>query len=100
MAYLTDYFNEKALKGIWKTIERRLKDRGWKPIDKDEWEKHGPHLGMEYMVYLGWAEDQITKQKVEVVLYPRKIYHIGNVRSWSDVRPEDALPLKKKERVS
>lgn len=98
MALLTDYFHEEDLKDIWKMIRRRLKDRGYMPIDKSEWEKHGPHQGMEYMVFLGPSKDLTTKQKVEVVLYPRKVYHMGNCTEWFLVGPEDILPLKKSRR--
>ncbi len=65
------------------SISARLKRRGLIPMLKEPWEKHGPHGGMEYMVFIGWCIDKGDKGKEKcVAIYPKKIYWISDPGDW------------------
>ena len=91
----------------WTSITRRLRVRGLEPcLDAGEngvtdWQIHGPHQDMNFVVYEGpvWNED---KSDVDyVVVYPRAVYWLDSESHWSRVGPEDRIPthqVKEKQR--
>ena len=59
-------------------ITSALKRRGLLPeLDGDAWEVHGPHQGMNYQWYEGWAYYSNDKNEYLFVhIYPRAVYSI------------------------
>ncbi|MFC2094547.1 hypothetical protein ACFLSH_02850 [Bacteroidota bacterium] len=59
-------------------ITSSLKRRGLTPeVDGDAWQIHGPHQGMNYQCYEGWAyfEDS-PDDYVYVHIMPRAVYEV------------------------
>ncbi len=83
MAFLRDFLGKDELKEIWKTISQRLRVRGMKLVDKSEWEKHGPHSGMEYTVFCGRAKVKGQKRETWVAIYPNRVYETNDWRNIS-----------------
>lgn len=44
-----------------KKIKSTLNRHGFEIDLDEEWEVHGPHLGMNYQVYVGWAYQEPYK---------------------------------------
>lgn len=74
-------------------IKRALEMRGLRMDMEDEWEIHGPHQDMNYVVYVGhayfdkWQPSQhiLDKNRPEwmwVAIYPRSVYEIEEESEW------------------
>lgn len=66
-----------------KTIMASLKRRGLAPVTGITWEKHGPHEGMEYMVFIGEARGETDERPRSVVIYPHAVYWHQDGDQWS-----------------
>lgn len=93
-------------------IRRALRRRGLQMDEADDWEIHGPHQDMNYVVYIGKAYESLDRtlkcscdesfdscvkheEGFEVVIYPRAVYVISS--RWWNVKPEDRIPVNKKD---
>jgi hypothetical protein len=83
----------KEEKEILKFITGMLKRRGLSLYGKDDWEIHGPHKGMNYQVYVGYAQNIITKECGCIVIYPKAIYWIEDPCDWWKCEPENRILL-------
>lgn len=96
-----------------KRIRKALNRRGLK-MDKDEdWEIHGPHMEMNYQVYVGYGyedadpnakcicpskEVQIIHCKAHkrytcVAIYPKAVYEIEDISDWWKAEPENRIQI-------
>ena len=78
-----------------KRIKSALKRRELAPeVDGDAWEIHGPHQGMNYQWYEGWAyyEDN-PDEFVYVHIYPRAVYEIDPDDNSNQYIPENKIPV-------
>ena len=88
---------EKEYNSIRKRIENRLKRRGFKMIDLENWEVHGPHEGMNYKVWIGGAQTIDKKpyidnrQEFYIAVYPRQIFIIDDTSDWWKTSPENLI---------
>lgn len=67
-----------------KIINQKLRPFGLKPYLSEEWEIHGPHQGMNYQVYVGYAWGRFGKLHVTqcVSITPQGIYEIDDPSDW------------------
>ena len=84
-------FGDERDRQYLRSIRRRLLRRGLKPVLDEEWEVHGPHPGMPYMVFIGYAEDKKGYWHC-VAIYPRAVYEIDDPKDWWKVEAEDRIP--------
>jgi hypothetical protein len=63
-------------------IQKRLKLRGLVMVKSGDWEKHGPHEGMPYTVFIGLCRYPGTKEETWVAIYPKRIYELVNPCDW------------------
>ena len=63
-------------------IQNRLKRRGLVMVKSGDWEKHGPHEGMPFMVIIGLCRFIGTKEETWVAIYPKRIYELENPCDW------------------
>jgi hypothetical protein len=84
----------------FRIIKRRLRARGLKPeMSADdnrhtEWEIHGPHQDMNHHVYVGPAYEKDPDDSLNVAIYPRAVYDIGDL-DWWRVTAEYRIPVVK-----
>ncbi len=80
-------------------IEGYLRRRGLKPDLKEVWEIHGPHKGMNYQVYVGYAISVTDPSDTPIVaIYPwqRRVYEIEDTSNWaSDAIPENIITVER-----
>jgi len=108
MGYLDFDYDKRSLSLISKVLSRR----GLAPDLDESWEIHGPHQGMDYQVYVGYAVPKDKKQKCKssecnllwskckkhinfhcVVIYPKAVYEIDEPSDWMNARTEDRIPV-------
>jgi len=82
--------------------------------EADEWEIHGPHPDMNYVVYVGRAYESLDvgiecscrksiatcvkhKEGFYVAVYPKAVYAIDESADWWRQKPEDRIPVKNRE---
>ncbi len=79
-----------------KRLNKRLRRYGYKiPEDVEEIEVHGPHLGMNYQVWLVYVVS-LTNPKEDfgnVAIYPRQIF-------WTENYEWNEAPYHEEERLS
>mgnify|MGYP000853102449 CR=1 FL=1 len=94
-------------------IRRILSRRGLVPDLTEEWEIHGPHVGMNYQVYVGYAHPKDENQLCQahgcslpwkkckkhvnfqcVVIYPWATYRIEEPNDWGEALPENRIPVE------
>jgi hypothetical protein len=76
-------------------IQSRLKKRGLEMDEDGEWEKHGPHEGMNYMVILGpcrWITGPGKGVINNIVIYPNRIYEDDGC-GWSNVGKNQVIKV-------
>ena len=79
----------------WKRIKGALKRRGLVPID--EWEIHGPHQDMNYVMYVGYAEAESRPgASLCVAIYPWASYEVDDPSKWWNTSSENRIRCKKK----
>jgi len=83
----------KEEKEILKFMTGMLKRRGLNLYSQDNWEIHGPHKGMDYQVYVGYAQDIVTKEASCVAIYPKCVYLIEDPCDWWKCEPENRILL-------
>jgi hypothetical protein len=93
-------------------IRQPLKRRGLVMDKTDDWEIHGPHRDMNYVVYVGKAYESLDhtlecccdkaimkcvkhKKGFYVAIYPRAVYDICDSSDWWKPKREDRIPVKK-----
>lgn len=100
----TNHFNK---------INQALKKRGLRMDIEDDWEIHGPHSDMNYVVYVGYAyydkwqrsQQILVKNRLEgiwVAIYPRGVYEIEEEDKWNIIIPEQRIQIfedKKSKKV-
>lgn len=93
-------------------IQKVLSRRGLTPDLSEEWEIHGPHQGMNYQVYVGYALRKDKKEKCRfpdcslpwtackrhvnfdcVAIYPKAVYRIQEPSDWAKATAEDRIPI-------
>jgi hypothetical protein len=74
-------------------IKVRLKRRGLIMVEDGDWEKHGPHEGMPFMVIIGLCQYTSTKEETWVAIYPHRIYELVNPCDWDKGEP---VPIQMK----
>jgi hypothetical protein len=72
-------------------IRRRLGRRSLKPHLDTVWEIHGPHEGMNFQVYMGWAGPIKGTGDVCVAIYPWATYEIQDTNQWNMVGAENRI---------
>jgi hypothetical protein len=83
-------------------IRQTLKKRGLRMNIEDDWEIHGPHPDMNYVVYVGyayydkWQPPQFVPKEnrlegVWVAIYPRAVYEIEEESKWNETGPEQKI---------
>jgi hypothetical protein len=74
-------------------IDRALKARQLKPVNRSVWEIHGPHLpDMDFEVYVGEVVDAQGRGPFIVVIHPRAVYEVASPSAWWNTRPTDRIP--------
>lgn len=95
-----------------KFIRSALRKRGLFMDEEDEWEVHGPHQDMNYLVYIGRVFEQpipvytlctcatmgIDRCKKHVngfyvAIYPRAVYEVQSPDDWLKVREDERIEL-------
>lgn len=83
-------------------IKKALKKRGLRMDMEYEWEIHGPHQDMNYVVYVGYAyfdkwhpflhiPEKNRPDGIWVVIYPRAVYEIDEELKWYIADPEQRV---------
>lgn len=96
------------------SIKGALRRRDLQMDENDDWEIHGPHQNMNYVVYIGKVYESLD-QTLEcscaeaittcgkhrdgfyVAIYPRAVYAIDEPPGWRQPKQEDRIPVKKRE---
>lgn len=69
-----------------------LQRRGMTPDTHEDWEVHGPHEGMNYQVYVGYAiAKEDPSESFPVAIYPRAVYEIDSPSDWARVSAEKRI---------
>ena len=79
-----------------KIITDTLKRRGMRPVILSDWEVHGPHLGMDYQVFIGEAVKEGFDDIWLVAIYPRAVYWLEDSSDWCEVGSENRILIKKR----
>lgn len=86
-----EYDNIRQIPNL-ENVKARLKTRGLTMFTTG-WEKHGPHKGQPYMVFIGPCRR--GRSTVYVAVYPNRIYEIDNPVDW--YKGTLLSPVKKKK---
>lgn len=71
-------------------ITEALKKHGLEPVLDYEWEVHGPHMDMNYQVYVGRVEKN-KKGADFVAIYPDDVYSIEDIDNWHRCTNENKI---------
>ena len=88
------FLDEKEDAEHYKRINRRLKKRGMVIYLDEEWEIHGPHPGMNYQVYVGYARYENQEVYRCVAMYPWATYEIDDEDRWWYMNPDRRIYIK------
>ena len=77
-------------------IREALKRRNLFMNPNNGWGIHGPHEGMNYQVYVGFAYTKLedidnTSKGFEVAIRPNAVYQVES--SWHYCNPQDRIPV-------
>ena len=108
------YIDFKHEKELLSHIRKILLRRDLVPDTKSEWEIHGPHPGMDYQVYVGYALPKDERGACQysdcnlpwkkckrhvnfycVAIYPKAVYEIEEPSDWGSARSENRIPILK-----
>lgn len=84
-------------------ITDALRHRGLMPDLVEEWEVHGPHAGMNFQVYVGYAvskDDPLDCFCVAISLHGtgRGVYEIDDPTRWGERSPDKKIPIEEEGR--
>src|SRR6266702_5407294 len=76
-------------------VTAALQRRGMIPDLEEDWEIHGPHEGMNFQVYVGYAISLADPQDTPcVAIYPKAVYEIEDPSAWGGVMPDQRIPIE------